>query len=118
RLFYFTRANKGLTTLAETVGPFFAISPDGSRILFEQVIAGANDTPSTHALAVMNRNGSSPQQLFSLDALEAFPMLPNWRSADEITFISAPAGDDPLLANREDRLLLNVIHYHLTADNT
>ncbi|MBV8780173.1 MAG: hypothetical protein JO353_02140 [Phycisphaerae bacterium] len=99
-LFRYTRANRGMMSIAENVGPLFAVSPDGKKVLFEKLsdVDSATQTSATQPtsapalrreLSVMNANGSNPQILCTLTDSEDAPlaMWPAWHGSDRISFV-------------------------------
>lgn len=107
-LFLFTPKNGALVPLADRVGPIFMPSPDGKRIMFEQITKEGPDAVQQRHLAVMNANGSDPHILCRLP--QHLPMYPNWHGSDRITFV-APAQVNAPTSN--GRTLTDVIEYRL-----
>ena len=49
KLFQWTRANCGIVALADDVGPLFAISPDGQRVMIEKLTPKTDQAPAKRA---------------------------------------------------------------------
>lgn len=102
-LYRFTRANGGVSAIAEGTGPLFMPSPDGKRILFEKVIPATADKPARRELALMSSNGSDSHILRDITAFgTSQPMWPNWRGNDEIAYIESAAASRAAPENHGD----------------
>jgi hypothetical protein len=109
-LFQFTRANRGVAVIADSVGPFFLPSPDGARILIEKIVRAGGSGNETREMQLINANGSSPQTLLDLTAYgRDLPMWPSWRNNEEIAFASEPASG----TTRDSRIYFDAVLYRL-----
>jgi hypothetical protein len=109
QLYYFTRAERSLAMIADSVGKWFSISPDNQRILFEQIEPTPNGKVGRRQIAVMQTNGTNRQVLRDLPD----DNLPNWHGNDEITFLSdTPTGP----AKEPDHSSYDLINYRIDGD--
>jgi hypothetical protein len=115
-LYYLSRADGSITSIAEDIGPLFAPSPDGKRILFEKKTP--REGQSTKAeLAIMNSNGSDVHVLRD-NTDSGLPMWPAWRGNDEIAFVG-PMEDAKTVTDDEKTLLLfDVVLYRISPEYT
>lgn len=109
QLYYFTRAERGLAMIADSVGKWFSISPDNQRILFEQIEPTPDGKVGRRQIAVMQTNGTNRQVLRDLPD----DNLPNWHGNDEITYLS----DNPTGPAKEpDHSSYDLINYRIDGD--
>jgi hypothetical protein len=116
RLYRVNLAARSLEPIAEHVGQFFALSPDGSRVLIEHVVPREGEPP-TRSLAVMSVDGGSVRDLRPLDGYdEKLPMFPAWRTNDELAFVPPP--DRAVLQRFEEKTIQSheVVLYRLGAE--
>lgn len=106
-LYYFSRANGRITTLAEATASWYpAVSPDGKRILYFK---------GTDALCVINAKGGDEQVLRHLDGYEIHLMRPAWRGNDEITFVATVGEHLPVKPGGQPHSAFDLLQYKITA---
>lgn len=118
-LYHYTRANGGITAMAESSADLFSASPDNKRILYFKVTPATDKMPAKRELAVMNANGSDEHILRDVSGQGDVPaMWPAWHGNEEITFISPSAQDLPVQQAKEPRVAFDVVMYKLTPQGT
>ncbi|HSV13068.1 MAG TPA: hypothetical protein VLI90_02330 [Tepidisphaeraceae bacterium] len=115
-LFHYTRANGGVTAMAEATEQLFMPSPDGKRILYIKLTPASEKMPLKRELCVMNANGSDEHVLRDLTIFgQQPPMWPGWRGNDEITFVGSKAEDQPVQEGKDPRIAFDVVQYKINA---
>jgi|GEM_PF-1585893 len=114
KLFMWTRANCGIVSLADDVGPLFAPSPDGSRILIEKITPATEQMPAKRELQLIRANGSDGNTLRDLSHRDIFALWPAWRGNSEITFTSPEEDAKTVAVNNEQHLQYDVVQYKIT----
>ena len=112
KLFMWTRANGGMVAVAESVGPLFALSPDGSRVMIHKITPKSEKMPGKFELMVIRTNGSDGRILRTINEGEPMPMWPAWRSDTQIA-LTAPQ-PKAITAGGEPRQQFDVVLYNLT----
>jgi hypothetical protein len=115
-----------LEPLAENVGPLFAVSPDGRRVLFEKSSPPqVEGQPEHRALAVMNVAAGGADSIQELRDLTIdvgtfrtteMAMWPAWCGNDKIAFTETFGPGSEPRPDKDNRLRLDVVLYQLTAD--
>ncbi len=112
-LYLWTRANCGLVSIADGVGPLFAVSPDGQRVLIEKIASKADPSPIKRELQIIRTNGSDGHTLRDLSKHDAFALWPAWRGNGEITFTAPEEDAAAITVDGQNRLQYEVIQYRL-----
>lgn len=115
KLYMWTRANGGIVSISDDVGPLFAPSPDGQRVLIEKITPKNGQTPAKRELVMIRANGSDGSTLRDLSQSETFAMWPAWRGNDQIAF-TAPEGQ-PTTVGKDPAVAFPVVLYSLTDKN-
>jgi len=113
KLYLWTRANCGIVSIADDVGPLFAVSPDGQRVLIEKISPKTEQSPAKRELQVIRANGSDGHTLRDLSKHDAFALWPAWRGNSEITFTAPEEDAEAVTVDGQSRLQYEVIHYRL-----
>ncbi len=113
KLYLWTRANCGIVSIADEVGPLFAVSPDGQRVLIEKISPKTDQSPAKRELQVVRTNGSDGHMLRDLSKHDAFALWPAWRGNSEITFTAPEEDAEAVTVDGQNRLQYEVIHYRL-----
>ena len=113
KLYHYSRADRGITAIADDVGPLFMPSPDGKRILIEKITPATAAKPVKKELVVVNANGSDGHVLRDLTAYPTLPLWPTWRGNDEITFVPPVDPANPPAAAEDGRIYVDVVLYRL-----
>jgi hypothetical protein len=114
KLFMWTRANGGIVSLVDDVGPLFAISPDGQRVLIEKLSPATDRLPAKRELQLIRANGSDGYTLRDLSKHDLFPLWPAWHGNDEITFTSPDEDAKTATVDKEQRLIYDMVQYQIT----
>ncbi len=114
KLFQWTRANGSVVSIADDVGPLFAVSPDGQRVLIERVTPNDDKDKEKHTLEVIRSNGSDGHALRDLGPYNDFAIWPAWRGNDEITFTNPVADGKRVPADGKVHVQYEVVQYKLT----
>ncbi|CAN5410717.1 hypothetical protein BH10PLA1_BH10PLA1_21250 [soil metagenome] len=114
KLFLWTRANCGIVSLADDVGPLFALSPDGQRILIEKITPAMESSPAKRELLLIRANGSDGMALRDLSHRDIFALWPAWHGNGEITFTSPEEDAKTVTVKNETRLQYDIVQYKIT----
>ncbi len=113
KLYMWTRGNGGIVALADDVGPFFSLSPDGKRLLIEKMVAKTEQSPGKHELQIIRANGSDGHTLRDLSKHIWFAMLPTWHGNNEISFNSTDETAKPATVKDRACLQYDAVLYKL-----
>ncbi len=117
-LYHYSRADGKLTTIAESTGELFAVSPDGKRILYIKDTPGAEEHLEKRELAVINSDGSNGHILLDISRYGAQPsMWPAWHGNDRITFVPGDGKDLPGKPDDDPKIAFDLVDYRITAEN-
>ena len=112
KLFLWTRANGGLVAVADSVGPLFTLSPDGTRVMIHKITPKNEKMPMKYELMVIRTNGSDAQSLRTINEGEPMPMWPCWRSDTQVVVTSPKPA--PITSGGEPRNQFDVMLYNLS----
>jgi hypothetical protein len=112
KLFLWTRANGGMVAVAETVGPLFALSPDGGRVMIHKITPKNEKMPGKYEVMVIRTNGSDGVSLRTINEGEPMPMWPAWRNETQVA-LTAPKPTAATVGG-EPRQQFDVVLYNLT----
>ncbi len=113
RIARYHRADGSVNVIAEWTSGLFTISPDGRHLLYERITPRDGGLPRIE-LMMVETSGDNPRVLRDITQRAMIQaMWPNWRGNDQIAYMPAPAGDDPVDPMDEAWRRTDVILYEL-----